>query len=293
VSLSNQFWRLWDVDINTVAWEQLPSAPTARAGHSLVYDVSVHRLVTMGGDTGGATSDNSLWGIFVEEMVWTDETPATGSPSTSGHIAFFTPGRVFARKPERLTPGPGSSGTWEPPIAAPLIQEWYPFHFTIANGPHAGKIFNAGPSAPTYLLDLSAPGWTAWPATSGFKGGSAVIYGPDRVMKCGSRDTEGGLPPPPGIGTTKFIVLDQAGASWASSSPMDSGRVNHNLTLLPSGEVLVTGGTELVTDAAIGGRARGLVELWRPPDATYPNGVWYGGHETTTRPRCCSRMDGS
>jgi galactose oxidase-like protein len=282
VSLSNEFWQLWDADVyapfDTVAWGPLFNLSNARAGHSMIYDASAHRLVVMGGDTGEPESDNSIWENESTGLTAWTPVPATNSPRLVGHSAFMA-GRVFARKPEKLDP---DSDEWQT-VEAPLVQDWYPFQFTIANGPRAGKIFNAGPSNTTFLLDLNAESWTQWPEEpSGFKGGSAVLYRPDRVMKCGSRDTESAPTPPPAIGTTKFIALDQATPLWTASSSMQFGRVNHNLTILPSGEVLATGGTQLITDGPNSGSPRRQPELWRPPGGNYPNGVWYGGSGTNS-----------
>jgi galactose oxidase-like protein/glyoxal oxidase-like protein/Kelch motif protein len=288
-TLSDELWQLWDVDENTVAWSQLDAGPSRRAGHTLNYDPGRHSLVLMGGDTGGSAS-NEVWEMFAAcnkdnyggscqvcappsyDPQWVNVTPA-GSQALSGHTAFWGATAIYSRKPERLTPATGAGGTWET-LSAPLLQEWYPYQFTIANGPNAGKVFNAGPSVASYLFDPASPSWSA-AGGSGFRGGSAVLYRPDRVMKCGTRDTEQGAT---AVRTTKYIALDGVSPAWVASGDMDSGRVNHNLTMLPSGEVLVTGGTEIANNTGNQGRSRGLVELWRPPDATYyPNGIWYGG----------------
>ncbi len=301
-TLSNELWQLWDVDVNTVAWKSLNTGPSRRAGHSLTYD-GRHYLVLMGGDTGASQSSNEIWEMKVQcsseypgsceacapgyyNPQWTGPFVPDNSPALSGHTALFGGGLTYARQPERLTPAAGGGGSWET-VNAPLLQEWYPFMFTIANGPNAGKVFNAGPSVPSYLLDPAAPSWSA-AAGSGFRGGSAVLYRPDRVMKCGTRDTELG---DPAVRTTKYIALDGANPSWVASGDMDSGRVNHNLTILPSGEVLVNGGTEIARNTGNQGLSRGLLELWRPPDATYPNGVWYGGSGTDALEKTTAARD--
>lgn len=302
-SLSSELWQLWDMDVSapadSVAWTSLNPAsgpvPSARAGHSLTYD-GRHYLVLLGGDTGASQSSKQIWEMKVQcpheyggsceacqvgydyAPTWNEPITPADTTEVAGHAALLSGGWIYARTPESLAPATGQSESesWTS-VNAPLLQEWYPFMFTIAGGPRAGKVFNAGPSVAGYLLDPIAPSWSAFPDTaSGFRGGSAVLYRPDRVMKCGSRDTDAGT----AARTTKHIALDHPYPAWAASTDMDSGRVNHNLTLLPSGEVLVNGGTELVSNTGSQGRSRGLLELWRPPDATFANGVWYGGSGT-------------
>jgi len=134
--------------------------------------------------------------------------------------------------------------------------------------PGVDTVFTAGPGSNSYLLQMAGGPWTAADA-SGFVGGSAVMYLPGKILKCGSRDSEAGT----AVTTTKTIDLAPGSRVWQASGAMTHGRVNHNLTVLPTGEVIVTGGTAVVNNhPIIAPLARRQPELWSPAQ-----NAWYGG----------------
>jgi hypothetical protein len=85
-----------------------------------------------------------------------------------------------------------------------------------------------------------------------------VQYRPGKIMKCG----DAGLTSVP---TTGVIDLsgDENAAAWreVSQSSLMIPRVEHNLTLLPTGEVLVTGGLRIRTNIATAVRQP---QIWNP-----------------------------
>src|SRR5947207_2226753 len=102
------------------------------------------------------------------------------------------------------------------------------------------------------------------------------MYRPGKVMKCGSRDTGsddgfGDLTTP----LTASIDFTVGTPAWTSSDTMAWRRVNHNLTALPSGEVIVTGGTGRL------GNESNTAPVYRPeiwsPNLNSGLGGWYGG----------------
>lgn len=101
------------------------------------------------------------------------------------------------------------------------------------------KAFVAGPEPTTRYLDVSGTGaWTdlashRFPETRDY--GSSVMYTPYRILVAG-----GGQPP---TNTTEIINLDDATPTWQYASPMAFPRRHLNLTLLPNGSVLATGGS--------------------------------------------------
>lgn len=290
-------WHLWiDVQGN-VEWVPFGNitnpgeAPSARSWFGSTLDDTGERLIVYGGVGAGGVADGQVQTLDIfYEWPGYDSCPKTWRPMAShalgltGHSMQLHPYLVWERHPEIVAPP--DSTTWQQ-LPPRLFKDWYPFVFSMPNG----NAFVAGPSIyasedsytySTFEINLS-PGanfgqWTQWPdgTGSGFKGGSAAMYSPGRILKCGSRETEYYQF---AVATTKIIDLNIASPSWESSPPMGHPRVFHNLTLLPGGDILVTGGLGRVfasqnTDPVF------EPELWHPPDPqypAYPQGVWYSG----------------
>src|SRR5262249_4706779 len=151
----------------------------------------------------------------------------------------------------------------------------YPLMFLLPNGKvlYAGNA--DGSQTQTRLLDLTT-GWSTSALTSPDAGATAVMYRPGRIMKCGGADP---------VAPTDTISFDSNGlpGAWASTNnPMpDAGRMRMNLTVLPNGQVLATGGK------STNGTARLNPRLWNPQTATWsstpilePEPVPRGYHST-------------
>lgn len=257
--LNNDLWTLWVPfnEFDPLEWQPstpVPgqSLPQARADHSAIFDVT-GRLIVVGGDTGGTSGDATTWAADVACTPGDCEIPADWMQMSSigsgksGHVAWYDAVPHMSRQSEIIAPGSANPGVWNMVAGATLWQEFYPFNFVMPGDGVSDRIFSAGADNDSYVLDAAGGPWTV-SASSGFRGGSAVMYRPGRVMKCGSRDSEIGQT---AVGTTKTIDLSAATPSWAASGGMAWGRVNHNLTVLPSGEVLVTGGTGFVDENQI------------------------------------------
>ncbi|MEO8275333.1 MAG: galactose oxidase-like domain-containing protein [Thermoanaerobaculia bacterium] len=131
---------------------------------------------------------------------------------------------------------------------------YYPLVFQAPNG----KAFVVGPQAPAFELDTSGTG--AWSAVAnsghGFRDyGSAVAYSAGKILFAG-----GGQPP---TATVQSIDLLAPTPAFTELPPMAHARRQLNLTVLPDGSVLATGGT-----SADGfNNATGAVlatEIWSP-----------------------------
>jgi hypothetical protein len=93
------------------------------------------------------------------------------------------------------------------------------------------------------------------------------MYLPGKVMKSGtSHDPD--TPPDPSFPTTYVLDMTQPSPSWRETAPMAFARTYHNTTLLPDGNVLVTGGGT-TTDAISPTGAVLAAELWSPTTETY------------------------
>src|SRR2546429_8977582 len=72
-----------------------------------------------------------------------------------------------------------------------------------------------------------------------------------------------GFSPAASVKTTFFLEMTQTSPAWRQTAAMAFARNQHNLTILPDGTVLVTGGgvTSDFSNLAGGGEA---AELWSP-----------------------------
>ncbi len=124
--------------------------------------------------------------------------------------------------------------------------QYYPFNFVAPNG----QVYFAGadtgaetiyiPSISGLYFDVDGGGLLPTGQFSATDGGSAVMYRPGQVMKCGGTPQGSGV----SIATAETINLNVSNV-WSPTDPMNIPRRRHNLTLLPDGTVLVTGGTRL------------------------------------------------
>lgn len=167
--------------------------------------------------------------------------------ATSGHIV---PG-VQADIPEIYDV---ASDTWTQLASASLPAVGnYPFMFLLPNG----RLFQAGhrrTSTQTRTLSLATKTWTdVAPSPTSF--GTAVMFRPGRVLKTGG--FESGL-----IGNrADWIDMNAASPAWVRTASMRNPRQEHNLVMLPDGNVLAVGG-RIASDTAL--EAIPAAEIWNP-----------------------------
>ena len=151
-----------------------------------------------------------------------------------------------------------TSSTWRTLPNANLMLPYYPRMFVAPNG----LVFMAGPAKMTRYLDTRGTGsWTSIGMMSDYRDyGSAVMYEPGKVVVMGGGGIDSNSVP---TSSVQVIDLNTASPSWRTVQSMQYARRHLNATLLPTGEVLVTGGT------SAGGfnNAAGAVhaaEIWSP-----------------------------
>jgi alpha-D-ribose 1-methylphosphonate 5-triphosphate synthase subunit PhnH len=126
-----------------------------------------------------------------------------------------------------------ATNSWRSLTGAQLAQALYPMMFVAPNG----KVINVGPSGDTRYLDTNGTGAWSWVGRRqfGYRGyGSAVIYDGKILV------TGGGDPP---TATAEVIDLNASVPEWRLVASMNVARRQLNLTPLPDGTVLATGGT--------------------------------------------------
>jgi hypothetical protein len=154
--------------------------------------------------------------------------------------------------------------------AGQLEIPYYPRNFVAPNG----LIFYAGERIVSRWFNVAGAGsWSTgpthiWPNNRDY--GTAVMYEPGKILYAGG----GGDPNWPSAGdarsptptaTAERIDLNQASPAWQSAGNMSVPRRHLNSTILPDGQVLITGGTRGGGFVNIDpGLATREAELWNP-----------------------------
>jgi hypothetical protein len=156
------------------------------------------------------------------------------------------------------------TNTWADLPTASHSMPVYPFVYQLPDGRvlHAGG--SEGPTA-TEALNLTTQKWTTLDARI-IDGASIVNYAPGKFMKAGSASDDGGS----GQSVATAFTLDttQPNPTWKPTGSMALRRSFVNLTALPDGSVLATGGS---TDKSgfVEANATLEAELWTPSTGTW------------------------
>ncbi|HEX6106025.1 MAG TPA: galactose oxidase-like domain-containing protein [Gemmatimonadales bacterium] len=225
------------------------------AGHSFLPD---GRLLAAGGHI---SDDHGLPDAAVFN-------PATGSWSRVASMRYgrwYPTNTTLANGEVLVIAGRNQSGNhvnlpevwtgsgWRRLTTAKLRLPYYPRMWVAPNG----KVFYAGEQRVTRYLSTSGTGdWD----TVGFRKfgdrnyGSAVMYQPGKILYAGGGRT---------TKTAEIIDLNKASPAWQYTGSMAFPRRHHNATVLPTGEVLVTGGTRGTTFNEVSLAIR-VAEIWNP-----------------------------
>ena len=146
-----------------------------------------------------------------------------------------------------------SNGSLRRLTGAPRTLPYYPRAFVAPDG----RLFVAGPTRPTRFLSLAGSGaWQTGPTRQfgAREYGSAVMYDDGKILYAGGSRT---------TNTAEVIDLNVTKPVWKWTGSMAYARRHLNLTALPTGEVLATGGVggTKFNDLAFPVRA---AELWNP-----------------------------
>jgi hypothetical protein len=157
-----------------------------------------------------------------------------------------------------------STNNWTSLTNANNPFETYPFLYLLPDG----RIVHFGGSeyaTDTDVLDLNNVSWSVVDSNI-VDGGSATMYLPGKFMKAGSAtDSQSSGP---SSNTTFALDMTQPSPAWRQTASMAYPRSFLNLTTLPDGTVLATGGE---TDRNGGTIANAVyaAELWSPATETW------------------------
>lgn len=257
--------RLWDP--TTGLFTKTPAPPPGHdlfcSGHTLLAD---GRLLVAGGHFGlgigqpfAAVYDPFANGwTMVPEMAAGRWYPTATTLADGGALLLAGGDEEAAANtlPQIFRP---SALMWDDLPEAERVLPYYPFVFQAPDG----RAFVAGPDPMSRWLELAPPGDWSPLADSGHglrSYGAAVAYGDGRFLLAG-----GGDPP---LAATQSIDLTQAHPEFRELAPMSAARRHFNLTLLPDGSALATGGSS----AEGFNNATGAVlatERWDPASETW------------------------
>ncbi|HZU23273.1 MAG TPA: galactose oxidase-like domain-containing protein [Terriglobales bacterium] len=261
---------VWDYQNNV--FTSVP-APTDLfcSGHALLAD---GRVLVIGGYGGGSGKigipnaeifdpSNNSWTV-VPKMAYSRWYP-TATTLADGRIIVMggwqTTDHSNAGIPEIYDP---STNTWTQLTAANNPFETYPFIFQLPDG----RLIHVNGSEYATVTDILNVGTQSWSTIDPNirDGASAVMYLPNKIMKAGSATDSQNTGP--SSNTTFTLDMTQASPAWVQAPSMAYPRSFMNLTELPDGTVLATGGE---TDKNGGNIANAVyaAELWSPTTQTW------------------------
>jgi hypothetical protein len=178
----------------------------------------------------------------------------------------FHDGGVINDLPEVYNPNATRGQRWRALTSARKSMPLYSPIYVVGSsaGPNPkGDVFMPGHTQATFFLNTSGLGAWTQSATRIYgrtEYGSSCLYNTNRVLMAG-----GGDPP---RNTCEIINLAEANPVWRATGAMRYARRHLNLTILPDGKVLATGGTSAA--GFNNGSAPVLpAEMWDPN-----TGVW-------------------
>lgn len=192
-------------------------------------------------------------------------------------VATMPDGRILAVSGTQ-TPGVMASipeifdgSTWTQFTGASNIDlPYYPWMYPLPNG----QVLTAGPQPNLYSLNLTGQG--SWSLINNRDGidrdyGASVMYRPNRVIVMGGGS---GGPNDPTSPTSSTRLLDLETGANTAGNPMNFGRRQLNATMLPNGDLLVTGGSSsrgfsnLDQVNGLGGAVY-AAEVWNPTTGVF------------------------
>lgn len=230
------------------------------SGHTFLPD---GRLLVTGGHLGdrrglrdaNVFDDAAQTWMPIHPMSYARWYPTTTTLATGEVLALAGTDRAGE---DVETPEIWNGTSWRSLTGARRALPYYPRTFVAPNG----LVFYAGELKETGYLDPAGAGRWIPVATSEYGRrdyGSAVMYAPGKVMIVGGSDPPDGQP----TNTAELIDLNTPSPVWRYTEPMTYARRQFNATLLPDGEVLVTGGTRAAGFSDRSGAVH-AAEIWNP-----------------------------
>jgi hypothetical protein len=277
--LKNNTLMFYEDGSSATIWDYLAnkftSVPTSTdlfcSGHALMAD---GRVLAVGGygQSSGALGIANAEIFDPSSNTWTGVPPMnfrrwypTATTLSDGRIlvtaGWQTTNHTNAGIPEIYDP---VANTWTPITNANNPFETYPFMFLLSDG----RVIHTGGTefaTNTDVLDINAQTWTVLDSRI-VDGGSATMYSPGKILKAGSATDS--LSTGPSSNTAFLLDTTQSFPAWQQVPSMAYPRSFLNLTTLPDGTVLATGGESDKNGGNIN-NAIYAAELWSPQTQTW------------------------
>ncbi len=276
--------RLWDPAVGPPNTAQMISVDTMLfcSGHALMPD---GRLMVSGGHKADDRGLDVTHIFDPGTQLWTSALPKMAKGRWYPTVTTLWNGKMLTVAGRDTTstvvliPEIWENNQWVQLTGASLSLPYYPRDFQAPNG----KVFYAGERVTSRWLNPDAVttkgrgswSWNStlnhvWPFNRDY--GSAVMYETGKILfaggggnlQWGSPDPKASAPTP----TAETIDLNLATPTWQSTDAMHFGRRHLNATILPDGQVLVTGGTSAGGFNTLAGAVH-AAEVWNPK-----NGHW-------------------
>ncbi|HKE44065.1 MAG TPA: galactose oxidase-like domain-containing protein, partial [Steroidobacteraceae bacterium] len=171
--------------------------------------------------------------------------------------------RCFVTTPEIYNP---ATNTWSQLTGAQQSLPYYPHLYVLPDGRLLATSTSENPIA-SRVLNLATQTWSMVDPSNTFDGGSSAMYLPGKFLKAGT-SANPDSPPPSSARTAYVLDMTQQVPAWRAVASMQFPRTYGTLSLLPDGNVLMTGGgrTTNATDVA---NAVLEAELWSPTTETW------------------------
>ncbi|OLE05663.1 MAG: hypothetical protein AUI36_42420 [Cyanobacteria bacterium 13_1_40CM_2_61_4] len=262
--------RLWNPSTGVFTTVNNPNTNLFCAGHCHLGD---GRVLVAGGHIAGHTGvkDTNLFNATTHQWslaasMHTARWYPTATTLPDGRI-LVTAGEIGCAEcdapiPEVYNP---QTNIWTELTAANLPLPYYPHMFVLPDGRVLASSTSEHPII-TQVLDVNAQTWTVVDPDP-VDGGSAAMYLPGKVLKAGT-SYHPDDPVVPSVATTYVIDMTQPSPRWRQTPSMAFARTYHTLTILPDGEVLVTGGGNTTDAVGVNGAAL-PAEIWSPATETW------------------------
>jgi hypothetical protein len=263
--------QIWRPATNTFVPKTYDTVNLFCAGHSYLAD---GRLFIAGGADGAHENgpyDSTIFdpvteswspGPFMAARRYYPTTTTLGDGRILVQGGVTTCATCVADLPEIYNP---ASNTWTSMASsARMAFKYYPHAFVLPDG----RVLVTGQddkAISTRALNLTTQTWTTIDSRI-LDGHSSAMYMPGKIVKAGRATADN--PGQPSAATTYVLDMTQPSPLWQATAPMAFPRSHLNLTILPNGQVLATGGAT-TTDLANFSAAVYEAEIWSPTPKTW------------------------
>jgi hypothetical protein len=266
--------QLWDPVNDTLTAKPYVSQDLFCSGHTLLPD---GRVFVTGGHFSTYVGIRNSTFFNPTTLTWSAG-PLMATPRWYPTATSLPSGKVLVTSGADNCPTCGSPGgshagiALVPEVYDPNLNTWSslsPASLSIPLYPHLlvipdGRVLLTGSQeepVATRALDLTTQTWTTIDSNVR-DGGSSVQYRPGKILKTGSgRNPD--YNPQNAAATAYVIDMNAPSPSWRAVASMSAARTQHNLTVLPDGNVLLVGGAT-TSDVYATASAVKPAAIWSP-----------------------------